>query len=185
MDTTIGVECREMERARTVMDMLATLNRELGKHPQLPDALARILQLSMQTVAAESGSILLLDEGGQISHAALAFAGQVHASSADCMQDLVQHGLAGWVVENRQAALVNSTRKDPRWLKRSWDDDNDLERSAICVPLLSMDRVLGVLTLAQKEPQGFTARDLGLLVALAFCVSFTSIKAALAIQQAH
>lgn len=181
----MSVGYSEMERARSVLDMLGSLNRELGIHPQLPDALTRILRLSMESVDAESGSILLLDERGQISHAALAYAGQVQDSSASGMQDLVKHGLAGWVVENRQAALVNSTREDPRWLRRSWDEDNELERSAVCVPLLYMDRVLGVLTLAQREPRGFSARDLGLLVALAFCVSFTSIRAALTVQKTH
>ena len=28
----------------------------------------------------------------------------------------VGEGLAGWVVQNREAALVDDVRKDPRWL---------------------------------------------------------------------
>lgn len=181
----MSVSCSEMERARSVMDMLGSLNRELGIHPQLSEALTRILQLSMESVDAEGGSIFLLDDRGRISHVTLAYSGQVQDSSTAAMQEMIQHGLAGWVVENRKATLVNSTREDPRWIRRAWDKDNHLERSAVCVPLLYMDRVLGVLTLTQREPRGFTARDLALVVALAFCVSFTSIKAALTVQQAH
>jgi len=91
------------------MDMLGSLNRELGFHPHLSEALGRILQLSMESVDAESGSIMLLDEYGQINHVALVYAGREQASSTACMQEIIQHGLAGWVVENRQAALVNSS----------------------------------------------------------------------------
>lgn len=169
----------EMARARVMRGLLSSLNRELGLHPSLKDALTRILQLSMESFQAESGSIILLDENGDIGHAALVYAGEIKVLPTDCMRAVVREGLAGWVIGNRQAALVANTRNDPRWLQQAWDVRKKVVRSAVCVPLISGSRVLGVLTLVQRHQAGFSAGDLALLCSLAFCVSSTSIRAAL------
>ena len=139
----------------------------------------RILQLSMESVNAESGSILLLDEDGEVSHAVLAYAGEIKVLPGDSMRAFVSEGLAGWVIGNRRPALVPSTRDDPRWLQRSWELHDIAVRSAVCVPLVTGGRVLGVLTLVQRQRGGFSPGDLALLCSLAFCVSSTSIRQAL------
>ncbi len=169
----------EITRARYMMGLLSSLNQELGLHPTLPDAMTRILMLSIESVKAESGSIMLLDENGEISHAALVYAGKIDVLPTDSMRTVAREGLAGWVIENRQAAMVQSTRDDPRWLRQVWEVHKTVARSAVCVPLLYAQRVLGVLTLVQRRQGGFSPGDLALLSALAFCVSSTSIKAAL------
>jgi len=159
--------------------LLGLLNQELGLHPCLIDALTRILKLSVESFAAESGSIMLLDEMGDVSHAALVYDGEIKVLPTDCMRAVVRKGLAGWVIGNRQAALVANTRADPRWLQQAWDVRKKVVRSAVCVPLMYGSRVLGVLTLVQRQPGGFSSSDLALLCSLAFCVSSTSIRAAL------
>lgn len=169
----------ELRRARYTMGLLCSLNQQLGLHPSLQEAMTRILLLSMESVRAESGSIMLLDEQGEISHAALVYAGNIEVLPTDSMRTIAREGLAGWVIENRQAAMVHSTRDDPRWLQQVWDVHKTVVRSAICVPLIYTQRVLGVLTLVQRKRDGFSPGDMALLSALAFCVSSTSIRAAL------
>ena len=86
--------------------------------------------------------------------------------------EFVRHGLAGWVLENRQAALVKNTQDDPRWLQRSWEQSS-LSRSAISVPLMTKDRVVGVVTLVHPQPGRFTLQDLALLTAIMVSISYS------------
>ena len=106
------------ERARTSLELLLTISRELAVQLDLRQLLQRILQLTLENVGAASGSILVLDEAGHVTEGALAFAGQVHDHTAQQIADTYERGLAGWVVEHRQAAFVPSTRADKRWLRR-------------------------------------------------------------------
>jgi GAF domain-containing protein len=74
--------------------------------------------------------------------------------------------LAGWVVKNRRAVLINDTLDDPRWLRRPWDCDDCPSRSAISVPLQYNERILGVLTLSYPNANHFTVEDMAILTTL-------------------
>jgi GAF domain-containing protein len=77
------------------------------------------------------------------------------------------------VLENRRPALVENTKEDPRWLPRGWEATLDLSRSAICVPLLTQDRVIGVLTLTRLQTNRFTMEDLSLLTSITLALSYS------------
>jgi GAF domain-containing protein len=141
--------------------------------------LSRLLNLTVDYVGAIGGSIMVLDENGEVVDGALTYAGQTQSQSPDHMNETLHRGLAGWVLENRQPALVDNTKEDPRWLPRGWEANLDLSRSAICVPLLTQDRVVGVLTLTRMQSNRFTMEDLSLLtsITLALSYSFTSKSA--------
>lgn len=155
------------ERARASLELLYRISRELAAHLDLRELLQRILRLTLENVGAPSGSILVLDEHGAVTEGALAFGGKVHDHTADQLADTFERGLAGWVVEHRQPALVRSTRDDPRWLRRPEEEGSAESRSAVSVPLIARDRVVGVLTLVHPQANRFTEDDLALLKAIA------------------
>lgn len=155
------------ERARTSLDLLYTISRELAAQLDLRQLLQRVLQLTLENVGAASGSILVLDEAGHVSEGALAFGGAVHDHTAQQLSDTFERGLAGWVVEHRQAALVPSTRDDPRWLRRPGEQTDGESRSAISVPLIARDRVVGAVTLVHPRVGYFSEDDLALITAIA------------------
>ena len=155
------------ERARASLDLLYNISRELAAQLDLRELLQRILQLTLESVGAPSGSILVLDETGEATEGALAFEGKVHDHTAGQLAITFERGLAGWVVEHRQPALVPSTRDDPRWLRRQEDEEASESRSAVCVPLMARERVVGVLTLVHPQAMRFTQDDLALLTAIA------------------
>ena len=137
----------------------------------VPELLQRLLVLCRERVGASSGSILLLDENGGVETMALAYAGDAHLLSDPHHVEILRYGLAGWVVENRQAALISSTRDDPRWRLMAWEIDGAGSRSAVSVPLVDQERVMGVLTLAHPETGRFNGQDLILLTAIAALAS--------------
>ena len=160
------------EQSKEPLELLQNISQELADKLDLHVMLERILLLTLQNIGAASGSILVLDDNGHVVEGALAYGGEVQNRTTQQLADIIQQGLAGWVIENRQAALIPSTSDDPRWLARNWEEGKS--RSALSVPLMSQDRVVGVLTTVQPEAGQFTRDDLALLTTIALTVSVTS-----------
>lgn len=139
-------------------------------HNQRPvsdsDILKRLLTLSLESVQAASGSVLFVD--GDLATAdtgILCYDGQTWETKGENLDLLLSTGLAGWVIRNKMPALVPDTQKDERWFKREWD--NGSSRSAISVPLLKGETLLGALTVVYLPQKRLTADDLASVVALA------------------
>lgn len=163
----MSAEAQATERERASLDLLYAISRELTGELDLRDLLQRVLDLTMTNVGALSGSILVLDEEGKVSEGALAYDGKVHDQTAERLAETFEQGLAGWVVENREAARVANTFEDKRWLNRHPEEENGNPRSAISAPLLARDRIVGVVTLVHPQPEHFTEADADLLRAIA------------------
>jgi hypothetical protein len=157
-------------RESTEVALVHALMDQLASQCSLTERLHYLLQFSLDQFCASSASIVMLDERGQVVHTALACDGTLETLPPEGLAGVVKEGLAGWVLEHRQAALVPSTLDDPRWLRRAWEDDG-IVRSAISVPLMSRDRAFGVLTLVHPQVGQFTQDDLVLLMSLAVCAS--------------
>ncbi|HKZ54069.1 MAG TPA: GAF domain-containing protein [Anaerolineales bacterium] len=153
------------ERARASLELLVSISRELAAQLDLRRLLQSILLLTLENVGALSGSILVLNEEGAPTEGALAYGGRVHDHTAEQLADTMERGLAGWVVKRRQAALVPSTLEDPRWLRRP-GERRGVSRSAISVPLIAHERVVGVLTLVHPKAGSLTQDHLALLTAI-------------------
>ena len=163
----MSAEAKTTERERASLDLLYTISRELTGELELRGLLQRVLDLTMTNVGALSGSIMVLDEAGKVTEGALAYDGKVHDHTAERLTETFEQGLAGWVVENRELALITNTLEDKRWLDRHPDDENGNPRSAISAPLLARDRVVGVVTLVHPQPDHFSQADGDLLRAIA------------------
>jgi D-sedoheptulose 7-phosphate isomerase len=155
--------------ARNRLELLATLGREFepGRDPGM--ILQRVLGQTVFGLNATSGSLLILDEDRGVVQAALAYAGTVRPAHG--LEDTVKRGLAGWVVENRQPALLASTLDDPRWLRSAWEDAEPTHRSAASAPLIASGRVVGVMTVVRGVGSPLTQDDLSLLVAVTMCIA--------------
>ena len=169
-------------RQQTVaaLEIVRELAAEWEDFMTLPELLEGVLLLSHDRIGASSGSIMLLGETGSVDQMALAYANDVHTHSDAHHAEILRSGLAGWVVENRRAVLIPSTHDDPRWRLMEWEVGGSGSRSAISVPLVDQERVLGVLTLAHPEPGRFTGQDLVLLTAIAALASqrFIQVRSA-------
>jgi D-sedoheptulose 7-phosphate isomerase len=126
-----------------------------------------LLLVAAACVGASSGSMILLDHDGKHLASALLHDGSVLHSARDGLSETLEHGLAGWVLQNRQAALIGNTLEDPRWLHRAWERSEARSRSVLSVPLSGEAGVRGVLTLGYPAADRFTQEDLELISALA------------------
>src|SRR5215216_4655672 len=100
--------------------------------------------------------------------ATIVYGTQIHEHTTQQLRETTERGLAGWVIRNRKGVYVPDTSKDQRWLMRPDDAmDRSGAKSAICVPLLAREKLVGVLTLVHPKPNTFTSEQLDLMQAIA------------------
>lgn len=164
--STPALDLPAPDPAQANLQMLSAVCRMLSVELNMRDLLKHMLQLTLQTVEAASGSIVVMDDKGDISDGFLAYAGEIRGLNPGEGLDTLRQGLAGWVMRHRRPALVTSTCNDPRWLRQLWEVKEGLARSALGVPLIAANRVVGVLTLVRPQAGQFTENDLNVLSGL-------------------
>jgi succinoglycan biosynthesis transport protein ExoP len=165
------------KRTQASLELLNAISQLLANELNLRDQWKGILQLTVQRMSASSGGLIVLDGRGAVVDGAVAYKGKIRTSVTAQLTQTAEQGLAGWVIEHRQGALVQDTAQDPRWLQRSWEGQSP-SRSAISVPLITSQGVAGVLTLTQAEAGYFTDDDLALLTAVSSCISLSGLAVA-------
>jgi hypothetical protein len=146
---------------------LSTVSRALSLELHLRSTLHKFLQLTSERMAAMSGSVLMVNEKGRVVDGCVMYGGELDTLSAAGRDELVDQGLAGVVVRTGRPVLVSNTAQDQRWLHRDWEQSEPVARSAMGVPLVDTDRLVGVLTLARPEPRPFTEEDVALVSEMA------------------
>lgn len=76
-----------------------------------------------------------------------------------------EQGLVGWILKNRQPALLRNVLQDERWLQLPGSEYQ--HRSAIGVPLMLGNELLGVLLLFHPQEDYFSEDQLDLITAAA------------------
>ena len=145
--------------------LLYNISRRLNSDLDLHRVLADVIDLTVKHVGAANGSIMVFDERERVAHKILARADLPPEKVDTVIAQVLSQGLAGWVVERRQGDIVDDVLADERWIH--FPDDDLAGGSAIGVPLLRRERVVGVLTLRHPEKGHFTAKHLALVSAIA------------------
>jgi PAS domain S-box-containing protein len=152
---------------RTTLELLYNISRELTSDLDLHTVLGRVLSLSSKYVGAERASVIVLDDLRPVDAATIVH-DRLMPQTVEDLRGILDQGLAGWVVRNRQAAMLSDTSRDERWLHRPDDSANRTgAKSAICVPVIARDKLVGVLTIVHPQPQFFNIEHLALVQAIA------------------
>ncbi|MGC9365749.1 MAG: sensor domain-containing diguanylate cyclase [bacterium] len=154
-------------------DLINSVTRILNSTLDIDEVLNKIVELTVDLTSAYSGSIFLLDQEGNITHQVLSKQYVSQDIQNQILKKIMSYGLAGWVYKSQEPALVNDTRKDIRWLDvKKHDNSVNVSginkskkeiRSAICMPIIRRNIVLGIFTLHHTSPEHFTDDDLDLL----------------------
>jgi two-component system, NtrC family, sensor histidine kinase KinB len=159
---------QEQDRTKALLELLYNVSRAVATALDLRTVLQRVLSEVVQNVGGERCSIVVLDDAGKAVDATIVYGSQFHEHTTQQLRDTMERGLAGWVIRNRKAVLIPDTSKDERWLMRPDDAmDRSGVKSAICVPLLARESLVGVLTLVHPAPNAFSQEQLDLMQAIA------------------
>jgi PAS domain S-box-containing protein len=164
----------ERDRVETLYRITSQLSLSLD----LERVLNRALELAVEAVGAKRAAILMVEPGSErLVHRASLGAGVKLPPGGVPTRFSRGEGLAGWVIEHREAAIVPDVRQDSRWSER---EDREREyRSALAVPLQAGGDVLGVLLLFHTRPDFFNEDHLLLVETAAIQVSHAINNAAL------
>jgi hypothetical protein len=122
--------------------------------------LSSVLVEVVERLGASSGSLFLLDDELHNGNGVQVFGRTSRLVPLAAMSDVLQDGIAGWAIQNRQAMLIPNTTMEPRWLVRDWEQQEEASRSAAVVPFFRDDRATGVLVLARPEDRCFTEDEI-------------------------
>jgi signal transduction histidine kinase len=155
---------------------LAEISSDLASTLDLKTLLNRIGRAAADLSNAQAASILLYDESKR----------QLHFESTTNLDEPLMRGLivpvdssiAGWIVLNRNAVIIDDTQSDSRHYSEIAKFTNVTTTSMLGVPLIAKDKVIGVLEAINRIEGRFTEEDLNVLVAL-------GAQAAVAIENAR
>jgi signal transduction histidine kinase len=172
----------QLQQTQELLQTLYDVSDHLATSLDLEWVLSRVLELSMAATDAREGSIFMLP--GQDTPAPRVLRRDLSGEAADqIISRVLTDGLAGWVVRNREGIIIADTSKDGRWL--ALPDDPDPAYSALAVPLMANDQVLGVITLDHSDIGHFEPQHMGWMRAIAYQASLAIEKARLHNEVTH
>jgi len=135
--------------------------------------LNKIVHAAADICNSEAASILLYDDANNI----LFFQAATNIEKP-LMKGLVvpvNHSIAGWVVQNKKPTIINDTSKENRHFTKIGQTTQMETRSLLASPLISKNRLVGVLEAINKRSGQFDQNDVDMLMTL-------SAQAAVAIE---
>jgi GAF domain-containing protein len=144
-----------------LIEITASLNSTL----RLEELLDLVMKSAADLLEGESASLLLVDE----ETGDLVFQVATRAGDERIAGTVVPagQGIAGWVVEHAEPAVVASPREDPRFYGGIDESSEFQTRNLVAVPLKVKDRVIGVVeVLNKREGRNFDEKDLEIALAL-------------------
>jgi GAF domain-containing protein len=167
-----------VERRAVQLDTLNQVSRILNQTLELDAVLQLIMEKSLELLDAEAGSLMLADNDEE----ALTFEVVLSPVGNQLRGEKVainSSSIVGSVALERQGLIVKDVQADPRW-DISFDQTTGFHtRNLICVPMISRDRLVGVIELLNKRsPTCFSEEDTELLSGFA-------AQAAIAIENAR
>ena len=155
----------EVVAAFQAQSMLFEKFMSMARSPDEPEVTKAMLRetigISIELSGAELGSLILLDSDGAVADSILSRGDISPEHSSELIRSVLENGLAGWVMRHRKIGLVSDTAKDDRWL--NFDDQPYTARSALALPIISDEMLLGVLTLIHSRPDYFTDKIVELI----------------------
>ncbi|MBC7978334.1 MAG: sensor domain-containing diguanylate cyclase [Myxococcales bacterium] len=129
--------------------------------------LARIAELICQLLDAKACSVMLLDADRKRLLAKAAYG--LRTERMQSLSFRIGEGVAGWVVERGEPALLHRVGEDPRFVVLPGNQTPIA--SMICVPLIARGERVGVVTATSDLPAAFDTSDLELLRFIAMTIA--------------
>ena len=128
--------------------VLFEIGKLIGSDLDPGQLLSRISELVCTLLEAEACSVMLLDASRKRLMARAAYG--LRAERMHRLSFAVGEGVAGWVVQHGEPALIPDVNQDPRFLVL--EDARTPIVSMLCVPLLARGEKVGVVTATSGRP---------------------------------
>src|SRR6266545_5358503 len=155
---------------------LIDISRDLASTLDLDILLSRIVHAAAEVSASEAASILLFDDAAR----------QLYFQVSTNLDEPTRRGIvvpldgsiAGWIVNNRKPVRLSNVHDDPRFFGDVEQATGFSTESILGVPLITKNKIVGVLETINKQRGKFTDADESML-------SVLGAQAAVAIENAR
>jgi signal transduction histidine kinase len=141
--------------------LLYEIAREFASTLDIDEVLARVLDMIVQALGANAGSIFLFDQDGYVSKSILARSDLAPEVKRHAIVTVMEKGFTGWLCENQKSDIILDTETDGRWVVLP--ATSIITRSAMGAPFIRRGKVIGIVVIMHPEPNAFTPRHLLLL----------------------
>lgn len=173
-----------LERKISILDTLTRISTVLNSSLRLKPLLSALMDTAAHIVDAEAASVLLWDQ----KSGDLRFAATTAGTTALTGKPVPLEGsIAGLIMRERRAVAVEQVADEPRHYAKI-DEESDFQtRSILGVPLISKDRIIGVLEAINKRQPPWTTEDIDYLEILAAqaAVAIETAQLVTALQKAN
>jgi len=159
MDETVKTPSKPLELTE-LLSLLLQVGERLNSTLDLDELMTRIAESVKSVIGYEIFAILLLNEKRQ--DLLVRFSVGHPEEAVRNLRIKVAEGIVGRAVRERRSVLVNDVRKEPSYIQSL-----PAVRSELAVPLISKNRVIGVMDLEAPWPDFFTEQHQNLLELLA------------------
>ncbi|HVN88006.1 MAG TPA: GAF domain-containing protein [Candidatus Binatia bacterium] len=159
-----------MTTASDRLHLLYDVNQRLATFTELDELLRYATRRTREVLDAEGCAILLLDPTGRDFYFPIASQAEASKGIEARLAEIrfpADRGIAGWVLSQNQAALVNDVTQDPRFYGGVDQQTHVTTRAILCAPLRGRDGSIGVIEVINPTSGAFTDDDVEFLEALA------------------
>ncbi len=143
---------------------LLEITRDLASTLDLDTLLFRIVKIAAEISGAEEASILLYDDVARQLNFQVAT--NMDLPNMRGLSVPLEGSIAGWIVTHREAVRIGDVQDDTRFFNGVQNATRFDTESILGVPLITKDKVVGVLEALNKKDGHFTAVDEELLLVL-------------------
>lgn len=155
---------------------LIDIARDLASTLDLDILLSRIVHAAAEISGSEAASILLYDDTSRQLYFQVST--NLDASTRRGLLVPLEGSIAGWIVNNRKPVRISNAHEDPRFFPKVETATGFLTESLLGIPLITKNKVVGVLEALNKHKGKFTDTDESMLLVL-------GAQAAVAIENAR
>ena len=145
-----------------VLEKLVSMARSSTEGEVLKSALQNTLDVATDQTNSEKGSLFLLEPSGKVADAILSRTEVTSEQRKNLIGNVLDRGLAGWVIRHRELGLITDTENDDRWL--TLPNQPYIVRSALAVPIIRGEELLGIITLLHSQPGHFSQETANLML---------------------
>ena len=159
---------RELDTIRQVGSALASSTFDISK------VLKYTMDMIREAMNVEAGSLLFLEN----DELEIAVAFNIKIKSMKKFRLKIGQGIAGYVAARGKSILVNDIEKSPHFYPMVDESSGFQTRSALCVPMVSQGRVIGVIEVLNKINGEFDTNDKDLLqsIATSVCIALENAR---------
>jgi len=163
VDNRLQNYIKEINLMNKKVNILNEVSKVTATDFEINKILEKFLDITMEVVQADAGSILLIDKLSDTLYFAVA-----RGKKASKLKDYkltLGEGIAGWVAQSGKPLITPDVKKDKRFAAKISKEIKYETRNIICAPLKFEEEVLGVIELINKKgDKVFDEEDLDMLL---------------------